>query len=181
MATKFPKTDRTQAVEHILARFPGIFTPTEKSVLLHVVSYSQYCSDSHATIGLGMRRSAITARRAIKSLVEKGILKKSYTKSKHTKLTLISLDEQKKLRSGSPFQIALRLMKSKLQTLANRMRGAKRSLVIVPREKTIINTNKPIGNGNSGRWDQPESSRQRELQRIRDQKLAIFRAQHGLA
>jgi DNA-binding Lrp family transcriptional regulator len=91
-------------------------SPVERSLLQVVSTRPQYCLENLNELGRLLQRSARTVQRAITTLTQKGILKKTYTMFKRIKLVLATLDEQDKIAKGGPIAQALRycnFMKSK--------------------------------------------------------------------
>jgi DNA-binding Lrp family transcriptional regulator len=91
-------------------------SPVERSLLQVVSTRPQYCLENLNELGRLLQRSARTVQRAITTLTQKGILKKTYTMFKRIKLVLATLDEQDKIAKSGPIAQALRycnFMKSK--------------------------------------------------------------------
>ena len=91
---------RTNYIDFKLLR-SGRFTPNEVAVLTIIFSYSEYSKLTYAEIGKMLNRSATTIKRTVKSLVEKGIITKTYTLFKKCVLKIVSLQEQAKLLTAS--------------------------------------------------------------------------------
>jgi hypothetical protein len=90
--------------------------PVERSLLQVVSTRPQYCLENLNELGRLLQRSARTVQRAITTLTQKGILKKTYTMFKRIKLVLATLNEQDKIAKSGPIAQALRycnFMKSK--------------------------------------------------------------------
>jgi len=82
--------------------------PVERSLLQVIHTRPQYCLENLEELGRLIQRSARTVQRAITTLVQKGILKKTYTLFKRIKLVLASMEEQLKIAKSGPIAQALR-------------------------------------------------------------------------
>jgi hypothetical protein len=79
----------------------GQFTPIEIAVLQYVSTYSDYCIPPRiAIIGKALQRCEKTIRRAINSLVAKGVLIKKYTVFKRVFLRIVDHSVQKSKLGG---------------------------------------------------------------------------------
>lgn len=83
-------------------------SPLERALLQVVHTRPQYCLENLSELGRLLQRSARTVQRAITTLTQKGILKKTYTMFKRIKLVLVTLDEQEKIAKAGPIAQALR-------------------------------------------------------------------------
>jgi hypothetical protein len=82
--------------------------PVERSLLQVIHTRPQYCLENLEELGRLIQRSARTVQRAITTLVQKGILQKTYTMFKRIKLVLASLEEQSKIAKSGPVAQALK-------------------------------------------------------------------------
>ena len=82
--------------------------PVERALLQVIHTRPQYCLENLEELGRLIQRSARTVQRAITTLVQKGILQKSYTMFKRIKLVLATMEEQVKIAKSGPIAQALR-------------------------------------------------------------------------
>jgi DNA-binding MarR family transcriptional regulator len=132
-------TKRNQFVNYQLIR-SNRFTPNERAVIQIIESYSDRCELKHSDIATMLNRSVSTVQRAIRGLIEKGMIVRTYTVFKRCVLRLKSLAEQKELLSfaGLIKQIA-RTKKTRMKSSdLSSMTELDRSSVTEPtRSKTL--------------------------------------------
>lgn len=87
-----------QSVDFVLIR-SGQFSTVELAVISYINSFSEYCAPrAIADIGVAIGKSERTVRRAIDSLVLKGMITKTYRTFKRVTLRLVDLAHQKSIR-----------------------------------------------------------------------------------
>jgi hypothetical protein len=110
------KTTRVQYLDFNLIR-SGFIKRSEHAILSYISSFSNRCCSKLDDIAIGTGYSRRTVQYAINKLVQKGLLKKSYTTFKRCVLQIVDLSVQKTLNSGSQilksvFRFAKRIKKS---------------------------------------------------------------------
>lgn len=100
-------TERTQLPYGPLTRSKQI-SANEHAVLRVIESHTQFLRVSLSELGEQIQKSARTVQRIINSLVRKGLIKKKYTLFKKLKLSIVSIEEQKKLMKFGMVKHALR-------------------------------------------------------------------------
>lgn len=93
------KTQRTNLLNYDLMR-SNRFNRNERALLSILVTYSQHCSVSQGQLADWLCCSISTVQRTIRSLIAKGMIRKTYTLFKRCVLKLVSLDAQRELMSA---------------------------------------------------------------------------------
>lgn len=93
-------TVRDQFLDYDLIR-SGRFSANEIALLQIIITFSKHCEMKQEYLAKAMNKSIPTVRRTIKSLINKGIINRSYTVFKRCVLKVIDLKDQKKLMSAA--------------------------------------------------------------------------------
>lgn len=110
-------TVRSQFLDYNLIR-SGRFNANELAFLNILVSFSERCEMTQAYLSKAMNKSIPTIRRTIKSLIQKGIVTRTYTLFKRCVIKIVSLEEQKKLLSmAGMIKQAFKIAKKKTKNL----------------------------------------------------------------
>lgn len=128
-------TVRSQFLDYNLIR-SGRFNANELALLNVIVTFSDRCEMNQTYLAKAINKSIPTIRRTIKSLLQKGIITRTYTLFKRCLIRVVSLDEQKKLLSMTGMiKQALKIAKNKTK---NVIKSSYRSSVNVLNRSSVI-------------------------------------------
>lgn len=176
-------SSRSQFLDFNLTR-SGFLTPVEHALLNVIMSFSDHCQMNQAYLAKAINRSVRTVQRTIRSLIEKGMIDRTYTVFKRCFIRIRSLKAQAELMTASG------IIKQALKVKNSRMKSShttKVSRLYLPsmseptRSKTQeIKTGRNFLNLTN---EMPKSERRMsegEFNNTRSQQLLAFAERFGL-